>query len=459
LKPSIHRDSLDMASNTASYDVSCQVQHTLFRLYFKNRPPKVVKAGEYFAAELYLANELGMSHAMVPSDSSSTPSSSSSSRQSVGLQLTAIPWTPVTGSHQSPAPPCQLHVAVKNPRDLLVRKSGSASLQVAIDMVPSMGRRPSSVLSVTAVLVVQVDPKCVAGGGILRAASLPFTLVTNNTAAGGSNALVDAWDGFSGTRLLDLSPIGPLALILEQSAYEVLGGKVWDAGWMVAECLRQEGYRRLLHEHDAGRHACLELGSGTGVGGIAYYLSGGMRQPMVVCTDLPDVMPICEANLTLNFGAESDRKADIRGRPLPWGDDAALTAVSDEFGPFSLIMLCDVLYNSDSYGPLIATLRRAIDCATRPPPILLSYRYRDPCVVQFFQKLGDMCHIYDITDVPLPADERRIDAPERLAAPRRRSNVLRAALMRAGSDGGDGCGGGGALVSCEDIWVLWCVPQ
>ncbi|XP_076960669.1 uncharacterized protein LOC143637103 [Bidens hawaiensis] len=95
----------------------------------------------------------------------------------------------------------------------------------------------------------------------------------------------------------------------------------------------------------------LELGSGTGVVGIAASAILGDDDTV---TDLPHVLP----NITFNADANSDVLAPRGGRvhvaALSWGKVEEMEAVGREY---DIIIGSDVVYHDHLYEPLIETLR------------------------------------------------------------------------------------------------------
>lgn len=104
----------------------------------------------------------------------------------------------------------------------------------------------------------------------------------------------------------------------------------------------------------------LELGSGTGLGGIVAASLGAD----VTLTDLPPVLGNLEANLDLNQGGVRAAGGSLAAAALPWGDAAAIADVAAAGRPFDLIIASDVVYYSYLFGPLLQTLRQLL----QPPP-------------------------------------------------------------------------------------------
>ncbi|XP_019058962.1 PREDICTED: protein-lysine methyltransferase METTL21D-like [Tarenaya hassleriana] len=95
----------------------------------------------------------------------------------------------------------------------------------------------------------------------------------------------------------------------------------------------------------------LELGSGTGIVGIA---AAATLSADVTMTDLPHVIE----NLSFNADANSDMVARFGGRvhvaPLRWGEAGDVELIGRRF---DLILASDVVYHDHLYDPLLETLR------------------------------------------------------------------------------------------------------
>ena len=121
---------------------------------------------------------------------------------------------------------------------------------------------------------------------------------------------------------------------------DTTGGKVWDSGRVLAELLSTQ-YREQLPNMKV-----LELGSGTGIGGLTAAAAGAS----VTLTDGSlGVIPLLEANVRVN---ELEERVSISR--LRWGFNTdLLTAVGDQ--P-DLVIGSDLLYSPDTFSDLLDTL-------------------------------------------------------------------------------------------------------
>ncbi|KAJ4851462.1 hypothetical protein Tsubulata_014131 [Turnera subulata] len=94
----------------------------------------------------------------------------------------------------------------------------------------------------------------------------------------------------------------------------------------------------------------LELGSGTGLVGIAAALTLGAT---VTVTDLPHVVPNLQFNADANAGELALHGGTLRVEPLRWGEEADVEGIGRDF---DLVLASDVVYHDHLYDPLIKTL-------------------------------------------------------------------------------------------------------
>ena len=99
----------------------------------------------------------------------------------------------------------------------------------------------------------------------------------------------------------------------------------------------------------------IELGCGTGIGGLAMMLASKDVRPQTTCfTDAdPAALEVCRRNCELN-GLEPSTDYSIR--ELTWG----LTDISETMTLFDLVLATDVLYDIDLCDPLFTTVSQCI---------------------------------------------------------------------------------------------------
>ena len=125
------------------------------------------------------------------------------------------------------------------------------------------------------------------------------------------------------------------------------GSTVWDAGIVLAAYVLREGTRERV---GAGR--CLDLGSGTGIVGLAAAASGAFSH--VVLSDLASVVSLTEQNARRNAVALPSG-CEVRVVSMLWEREAARSLAQAD-GPFDVILGGDLLYRPQVVAPLLCAL-------------------------------------------------------------------------------------------------------
>ena len=112
-----------------------------------------------------------------------------------------------------------------------------------------------------------------------------------------------------------------------------IAGQVWGAGAALGRHLLQAGL--------PSRPTVVEIGSGTGVAGLAAAVAGASA---VTITDLASVVPRLEAAIAQN--AESIAGAEVHAAPLEWGDLAAIERLAPSGA--EVVLAADCLYSGEA---------------------------------------------------------------------------------------------------------------
>ena len=130
------------------------------------------------------------------------------------------------------------------------------------------------------------------------------------------------------------------------------GRVVWPSSVLLLHTLRLE-----VPDAEWPSLRCLELGSGTGVVGLALARWGA---PSVLLTDLPHMLQTLQANLAANSidgGAGAQQVAAV----LDWNSpEQGLAAAAPTGSSFNLIVAADVIYSKGAVKPFLAALRTAL---------------------------------------------------------------------------------------------------
>lgn len=137
------------------------------------------------------------------------------------------------------------------------------------------------------------------------------------------------------------------------------GVVVWDAALVLAKYLE-------LRKEDICGKKIIELGSGTGVVGLAAATLGAD----VIVSDLEDNLQLMKQNISSNQEIIS---GDIKAEVLVWGDHLKikkLTASED----FDFVLAADCVYYEQALDDLVDTIRQLCTVNTQ---VLISYEERD----------------------------------------------------------------------------------
>lgn len=123
----------------------------------------------------------------------------------------------------------------------------------------------------------------------------------------------------------------------------------------------------LLYERDLSGKAVLELGSGTGVGGLTAAAAGASS---VLLTDGSDAaLELLQRNVASN----GETSSSLEVARMYWGDEDDTADVASR-GPFDLVIGSDLLYAAESFPHLLDSLAEV--CVPDETEVLLTYPTR-----------------------------------------------------------------------------------
>ncbi|WOO83862.1 Protein-lysine methyltransferase METTL21D [Vanrija pseudolonga] len=180
-----------------------------------------------------------------------------------------------------------------------------------------------------------------------------------------------------------------------------IAGRVWEATAALVQYLTPGASAAArfeptcsLFDSAAGRppHRVLELGSGQALASL-HLASHLPPTDTIVLTDLPAVVPLCEASIAAWSAREGGEHAQVVARPLAWGEDAGEVLA---LGPFTHILMCDLVYFPHLYPPLLRTLLELTEPESIPtegdtfgPEIIMAWKSRSLALEEsFFDSFG-----------------------------------------------------------------------
>ena len=153
-------------------------------------------------------------------------------------------------------------------------------------------------------------------------------------------------------------------------AYDPLGtfSTVWDGAQSLATLLANKEECPIVLE----RKRVLELGSGTGLAGLAAAVCGASK---VYLTDLPDALPLLKKNLMANsfvlWGC------DVKVESLPWGPEGDACVDKLPAHDIDVVLCADLVYRKEHTSLLLHTLSRIIRANPRVE-ILMAQEKHEP---------------------------------------------------------------------------------
>lgn len=170
--------------------------------------------------------------------------------------------------------------------------------------------------------------------------------------------LVRSWP-FGGEEATIVEQQEPFELIIKEPALtgDSLGFKTWGSSYVLAQRLPHLAATSLfgLFDESLGqaKHEVLELGSGTGLLGLA---AAALWKSPVILTDLPNIIPNLKDNAEKNADVIAARGGSVKVGPLTWGGSGDDEVDPDLFGQphqFKIVLAADPLYD-DNHPALLA---------------------------------------------------------------------------------------------------------
>jgi len=153
---------------------------------------------------------------------------------------------------------------------------------------------------------------------------------------------------------------GDVALTISEKPNNGLAGSVWDCGELSAEMF----WQKFDFRHKQAR--VLEIGSGTGIGGIAAAVAGAEA----MLTDLCPALPLIRENVKVNIAAIDRGQGSVKKVAILDVMDAcahagesstgcAVSEVDSDIACFlpNIILCADVTYNTEILKGVVRTTR------------------------------------------------------------------------------------------------------
>ncbi|XP_050208444.1 uncharacterized protein LOC126657735 [Mercurialis annua] len=156
--------------------------------------------------------------------------------------------------------------------------------------------------------------------------------------------------------------------------------------WSSATAETTNPYSAILNFSATPRRRGIEIGTGCGVAGMAFYLLGLTD---IILTDIAPVMPALKHNLKRN---KQTLGKMLKTSILYWNNKDQLTALNP---PFDVVIATDVVYIEESVRDLVTVMD---DLVAENGVILLGYQLRSP---EADKKFWEICiEVFEIEKVP-----------------------------------------------------------
>jgi len=173
-------------------------------------------------------------------------------------------------------------------------------------------------------------------------------------------------------------------LKIQQDSSKGIPGIVWDCalvylGWL------NKNFDTIKTKYKFESSKVLELGSGTGISGLAFSL---LKPKLLVFTDSKENLPQIRKNIEINKSVLESNNVDLNSlkvEELLWGEKSGdAKKVLEKYGPFDIIMGSDLIYDDKAKHELLYTMEE-IAKANPDIVVILGYTLHKPIDKKFFE--------------------------------------------------------------------------
>ncbi|TMX00714.1 hypothetical protein EJD97_000303 [Solanum chilense] len=198
-------------------------------------------------------------------------------------------------------------------------------------------------------------------------------------------------------------------VVIRQLPSEGLSFQLWPAATILVTLLdntrsgESTPFSELFKRQEKGVSLplrILELGSGTGIVGIAAAAILGAK---VTVTDLPHVLANIQFNVDANSQVLEQQSGGVDVKALSWGDNQHMEAVGRDY---DLILGSDVVYHDHLYDPLINTLRFFLLGGGKKIAFVMAHLRRWKKESAFFKRAKKLFDVQIIHTEPPPDGSR-----------------------------------------------------
>jgi hypothetical protein len=172
---------------------------------------------------------------------------------------------------------------------------------------------------------------------------------------------------------------------MKQDSALGIPGVVWDCALVYLAWLNKN-FSSIQEKYKVSEKKVIELGSGTGICGIAFSL---LHPKKLVLTDMKPNLENITRNIKENEKCLQERgvnSEEISVEVLNWGESQPDTkTLIDRHGPFDLIIGSDLIYSDKDKADLLWTLTTLSLAAKNNVTVILGYTIHKPSDKKFFE--------------------------------------------------------------------------
>lgn len=170
--------------------------------------------------------------------------------------------------------------------------------------------------------------------------------------------------------------------VYEDGGASGCGGKLWPAGELLSRYMIRKGLTPNCKN-------IIELGSGTGLVGLAIAVHEQRDDLKIYVTDQQQLVHLMQKNIDLN-----NLQHNVKAEVLNWGDVLPPYATDNKI---DIVLAADCVYLESAF-PLLEKTLLDLTHGDSPPIVLMAYKKRRKADARFFKKMNKNFTFKEIKD-------------------------------------------------------------